>query len=324
MKNNKPIISVIMAAYNAEKYISECIESVLNQTLRDFEFVIIDDGSSDNTYDIIKKYSEKDERIKLIKNSKNFGLVRSINVGLEQAKGKYIARMDADDICLIDRFEFQTDFLDSNREIFLVGGSFYYIDEDGKILFTQINNYDSEKISKKLPYRSMIHHPTVMFRNTGDIFYREKAIFSEDRDLWLRFLTEGKKMVVLPKIVLKYRFHEGSICCSNLEKQKRMIKQVVQWYFERRKNGADSYDSFVFEDVFNKNLIQANNSKYFKDKLMLELAFKNNSNREEFRKNLRFFWAKYGFFIWKKSILEYLVSFLPYSIIKQLISKFTN
>ncbi|MDD4353774.1 MAG: glycosyltransferase family A protein, partial [Candidatus Nanoarchaeia archaeon] len=129
MKNHR--ISVIMSAYNTERYIAEAIESILNQTFKDFEFIIIDDGSTDDSLKIIKRYVKKDRRIKLIHNKKNIGLTKSLNKGLKIAKGQYIARMDADDISLPQRFQIQYDFLEKNKDIFLIGTTAFLIDDKG-------------------------------------------------------------------------------------------------------------------------------------------------------------------------------------------------
>ena len=114
-----PKLSVIMPAYNAEKYIGEAIESILNQTFTDFEFIIIDDGSSDHTADIIKGFH--DERIRFIQNEKNSGVANTLNKGLELSQGEYIARMDADDISLPARFEKQVAFMEANPDVAVVG-----------------------------------------------------------------------------------------------------------------------------------------------------------------------------------------------------------
>ena len=108
---NNPAISVIMTAYNTEKYIKEAIESILNQTFKDFEFIIVDDGSTDNTRLIIEEYAKKDRRIKILYNKKNLGIVKSLNKAIAIAKGKYIARMDSDDVSKLNRLEKQFVFM---------------------------------------------------------------------------------------------------------------------------------------------------------------------------------------------------------------------
>ncbi len=134
--SENPKVSVIMSVYNGDKYLREAIESILNQTFTDFEFIIVNDGSTDNSLEIIESYD--DERIKTINNKKNIGLTKSLNKALKFAKGKYIARQDADDVSLPNRFEKQVEYLDSHPEVALVGTSVYLIDENGKIIGKRI------------------------------------------------------------------------------------------------------------------------------------------------------------------------------------------
>ena len=121
MKKKSPLISVLMPVYNSEKYVAEAIESILCQTYKDFEFIIINDASTDSSLKIIAKYAKQDKRIKLINNKKNVKISASLNKGLSIAKGKYIARMDSDDISLPSRFELQTKFLADNPAVGIVG-----------------------------------------------------------------------------------------------------------------------------------------------------------------------------------------------------------
>src|SRR3989344_5781814 len=120
-KNHFCKISVLMPAYNARKYIGEAIESILNQTFKDFEFIIINDCSTDKTKKIIEEYANKDARIKLINNATNLGLTKSLNIGLKEARGEYVARLDADDVALPERLEKQYEFMEKNKETTLVG-----------------------------------------------------------------------------------------------------------------------------------------------------------------------------------------------------------
>ena len=130
----QPKISVVMSVYNGTPYLRECIESILNQTCKDFEFIIIDDGSSDNTWKILTEYANQNQQIKLFKNEENIGLTKSLNKGLKLAGGEYIARQDADDVSLPDRFELQTRFLDAHLEVGALGSSAEVIDEQGMSL----------------------------------------------------------------------------------------------------------------------------------------------------------------------------------------------
>lgn len=127
-----PLIYVVMSCYNREKYVVEAIESILNQTYTNFEFIIIDDCSTDNTFEIVKEYAKKDNRILALKNDKNYCYVHSLNKGIEIAKGKYIARMDDDDISLPERFEKQVEFLEKNEDIIALGTFIEIFSDDMK------------------------------------------------------------------------------------------------------------------------------------------------------------------------------------------------
>ncbi len=154
----KPLVSVIMPVYNAEKYVGEAIESILNQTFTDFEFLIFNDGSTDNSSKIIKSY--KDDRIIFFDYKENFGYVKHLNDGIKLAKGEYIARMDADDISLPERFQKQYDFLEKNKDVVLCG-TWYRVLGTDKEYHTLTNN---DKLSVHLFFNNGIGHPTVFFR----------------------------------------------------------------------------------------------------------------------------------------------------------------
>ena len=149
---NPPLVSVIMSVYNGEKYLVQAIDSILNQTYQNFEFIIIDDCSTDNSSHILQEYAQKDSRIKIIKKEKNIGIkgfIKNLNLGISIAKGKYIARMDADDISLPERFQKQVDFLENNPEITLVGAQLNLINEQNKITGEAIAALQHRDIVKK-------------------------------------------------------------------------------------------------------------------------------------------------------------------------------
>ena len=158
-----PKITVLMTVYNGERYLKECMDSVLGQTFRDFEFLIIDDYSTDSSRDLIKSY--KDSRIRLIENEKNLNQVRSLNIGLEQARGQYVARMDQDDIMLRDRLERQVNFLDKNTDISVVGTWGEVIDEKGKVFTKACLPLRNEEIVGRVLFCGyFLMHPSVVFR----------------------------------------------------------------------------------------------------------------------------------------------------------------
>ena len=302
-----PTISVVMPVYNAELYLNIAIESVLNQTFKDFELILINDGSIDNSLKIIKLYAENDSRIVIIDNAINKGLVNSLNAGLIISKGTYIARMDADDISTENRFQSQVDYLNRNKDIFLISGSFYIIDEEGKIIRIKQNEYNNEQIVKKIIKFGIIHHPTVMFRNQLDILYREKAIHGEDLDLWSRLITLGKKMYVSPDLILYYRIHKKSMSSEHSLTQRAFIKKVLEWHNQRLKTGKDEYDLFdpnsLMKDEGDLNIVN--------QKRQIKLVFLSDCRSDIIRDSIKKYWKENGPFSWWTSYLLYFICLLP-------------
>lgn len=212
-----PKISVVMPVYNCGLYIKEAIDSILNQSFADFEFLIIDDCSTDDTVGIIKTY--EDSRIKLIQKSVNRGISDSLNLGIRIAKGYYIARMDGDDISYLDRFMKQIAFLDANRDVILCGSSVSIIGSKTSI------NYPEDHKAMKVEFlrQNCVMHPTVMFRKDSivkfNFFYNPLKEPAEDYDLWLRLLQKGK-LHNIPENLLAYRFHSNQVTKLDSNRQK--------------------------------------------------------------------------------------------------------
>jgi glycosyltransferase involved in cell wall biosynthesis len=197
-----------MSVYNAEKYLEKAIESILTQSLYDFEFIIINDKSNDSSSDIISKFADQDQRIKYIENENNRGLTYSLNKALELAQGEYIARMDADDISTPYRLEKQFDYLQKNKEISLIGTSAYNINEDGEVIAERNVPLEYEEIKKSINLINPIIHPSVMFRKK-DILdiggYNEEFKKVQDYELWFRIIANGLKVENLSDRLLYYR-----------------------------------------------------------------------------------------------------------------------
>ena len=211
-----PKISVVMSAYKADKYLRECIESILNQTFTDFEFVIVNDCSTDKTSEILNFYSDKDSRIKIINNTKNIGLTKSLNIALKESKGEYIARMDADDICMPERFQKQFDFLESNKDHVLVGSWMKIINENGEEIDEWESEVNNEKIKEKLIRYNPLSHSSIMIRTSLLIEeggYNEKWRYAQDYELYFRLARLGK-FANLPECLLKSRHSKKSITSS--------------------------------------------------------------------------------------------------------------
>lgn len=208
-----------MPVYNCELYIKEAVESILNQTFIDFEFLIIDDASTDQTLSIIKNY--KDPRIKLIEKPINTGLTNSLNMGLSIAKGKYIARMDGDDISLPERFAKQVAFLDNNTD-YVLCGSIYSILVTNEIINLPENN---DVIKLSLLETCCIAHPSVMMRklilDEYAIEYDLSKETAEDYDMWVRLASKGN-FHNLQEVLLKYRVHSTQISQKKSIQQKKV------------------------------------------------------------------------------------------------------
>ena len=227
---NVPAVSVILPAYNCEKFIGKAIESVLQQTFTDFELIIINDGSTDTTESVIHEFN--DQRITYLKNSKNQGLIYTLNKAIAHANGNYIARMDADDICLAGRLAKQKTFLDQNEDIAAVASTIEFINEQGEK--TGIWELDRQTITpaqirRAILKQNCIAHPTVMIRSETlkQLKYKEYQKNIEDYDLWLRLLNRGCKIAKLDNPLLLYRRHDDSVTSTHLKKSNPFFKHFV-------------------------------------------------------------------------------------------------
>lgn len=207
----KPRVSVVMSAFNAEKYVGEAIESILRQTYRDFEFIITDDKSADRTADIIAGYARKDRRIRFFRNRRNLGLTKTLNLMLRKARGEYIARMDADDIALPERFRKQVSFLDRRKDIVLVGTWANIIDAKGKAIGELAYMTEHDDIRRNMVERSQIIHPSVMFRRSvvQDIGgYDERLRTAQDYEYFARMMSKHR-VANIPEKLMCYRWDFG-------------------------------------------------------------------------------------------------------------------
>lgn len=215
------MISVVMSVFNGARFLDEAVGSIRRQSYPDFEFIIIDDGSTDATPDVLSQHAAADTRLRVIR-QENRGLIESLNRGFAEAAGTYIARMDADDVAKPHRFEMQLDYLSAKPGIALVGGAFEIIDSEGRIL--QAVRMPSEPDGLKRHLREIsnaIAHPTVLFRRSAlnEVGgFRRAYLHAEDYDLWLRML-ERFALANLDDVLLCYRRHEGAISYKNAEQQ---------------------------------------------------------------------------------------------------------
>ncbi len=222
-----PRITVVMPVYNAERYLRAAIDSILGQTFADFELLIVDDGSDDGSTAIVSSYT--DERIRLIRNECNLGLIATLNKGLQAARGQYVARMDADDISLPTRLARQIAYLDRHREVGVVGSYFHRIDENGRILSTDRRKTKDFLVSFRIYVEAYnpFCHPAVMFRTKGirdGGGYNPAFPSAEDGALWFQLNEAGIKFATIPRVLLLYRIHGGQIC------QQDKHTQVMSFY----------------------------------------------------------------------------------------------
>ena len=230
---SNPDISVVMSVFNGGDYLRKSIESILNQSYLNFEFIIIDDGSTDTSLEIIKSY--KDNRIVLI-NRKNKGFITSLNEGIEKSKGKYIARMDADDISFPSRLEKQFDFIEKNN-LDICGGHYLLINKNGKINGLNVVPTSHKMCTLSLFFKVPFAHPSVMIRkqflDENYLEYGQSSYkIAEDLDLWLRMHRCGARFGNVDSVVLKYRILGDSLSKVNntlvLKETKAMLRQFYK------------------------------------------------------------------------------------------------
>ena len=242
-------ISVVMSVFNEENHLSDAIESILNQTYADFEFIICDDASEDNSVNIIRRYMELDRRIILLQNDKNMGLAASLNKGIRAAKGEFIARMDADDISLSDRFEKQVNYLDYHRNLAFVCGGAHLFDDNG-IWGQRVYNIPLTK-ENIFKYRPVIH-PTVMIRkeildHVGGYTVSTYTRRGQDYDLWCKIYSYGYIAANMNEILLNYRENKDSYKRRRFKYRIHSCK--VRRYWRRKLKLPFLYELYAFKPI---------------------------------------------------------------------------
>jgi len=228
---NIPRVSVLLPVHNGEPYLREAVESVLNQTFPDFELVVINDGSTDRTGEILETYS--DPRIRRLNNPQCLGLIKTLNRGLREVRGEYIARMDADDICLPRRLAIQLRYMDRHPQVGVLGGQVIGFGKEAQGRSRRYTDHDD--IVANMIFYASIHHPTVMMRTAllrkYHLAYDEAYAHCEDRDLWVR-AAQCFKLANLDQVVLYYRKHGGSVSWRHYETQRRNGDRVIRRILE--------------------------------------------------------------------------------------------
>lgn len=259
-----PKVSVIMSVYNGERYLRESVDSILNQTFQDFEFIIVNDGSADNTMDILRGYRRRDPRVRII-DQQNLGLTKSLNKAIYFSRAEFIARQDVDDISLSERLAKEYEALSADKNTDLVCSWYYIIDEYGKMILER-KLPDSGLIAKIMKRQNLLAHSSVMFRKSSFLRaggYDEKYKYGQDWFLWMKM----NSIKVLPESLLKYRW--GT---ENITHKRHSIKINIKnrsEFLERRKVSIIS--SLLLQqgelkksrELLRKNLYCARNVLYY-------------------------------------------------------------
>lgn len=238
------MVSVVMSCYNAQDTVDRAVQSILDQTFRDFEFIVIDDGSSDQTLDKLKDWASQDNRIVIIQNTENVGLAESLNKGIKQAKGLYIARMDADDWAFDQRLERQVAFLEDHPTIDILGSAVINVSEEGQEKGEAQLPEMHDDILSRVFRKTIVFHPTVMLKR--DIYltygmYDPQLRWAEDADLWYRIYDKVKfhnlkepllYYTVKSNFRLKHARQNLNVKIKNLKKRGLLLRYSPQLAYD--------------------------------------------------------------------------------------------
>ena len=321
--NKAPKVSLIMSVYNGEDYLSEAIESVINQSFTDWELIIINDCSTDSTGEILKKYETQDARIKVHTNETNLRLPSSLNKAMENATGDYIARMDADDVCLPNRLEKQVEFMEQNPEIAFSSCRFMTL-KNGVISSGGCGGKgDFESIKALLLVTNPILHPGIIAKSEAikTLGYDKNFTCTEDMELWTRFVLSGYKVQILPEYLMIYRLHDKQITGTTLEKQHKEVVAVQKNYLSKLLAPmSEEQQEFYINGVYFRNNTDVNSFiKFYK--------WAKAANRKTFEKES----LNYAFFeilaeykrkgISKKDLIKAMLSFDLVFLLKELFDR---
>ncbi len=258
------LVTTIISAYNAESFIADSIRSILSQTYEDWELIVIDDCSSDNTSRVIERFFGNNPRIKLIHNKNNLGPYPSANIGLKHAQGEFIARLDADDVSEPLRLEKQVNFLNTHPDTMLVGSGAYLIDATGRKV-RKINVVARDSIIRKLMIRVnlFLHSSVLVRRRTMEDMggYREKFRYVADYDLYLR-LSDKYTLSNIPEYLIGWRNLGTGITMQHHISQRIFADIAREFTFERKEKGYDSYERMDVDEKI--NVMMKNNYKHYR------------------------------------------------------------
>ena len=316
-----PAISVIMSVYNGEQYLREAVESVMNQTFKSWELIVINDCSNDSTAEILKELSDKDERVKVHTNEVNLRLPSSLNKALSLCTGKYIARMDADDICLCDRFEKQYKFMEENSDVMLSSCRFLTLKNGVYSSGGGGSRVDNEALRAMLLVTNPILHPGVIAKAEviKGLCYDPNCTCTEDLNLWTRFANSDLKMQILDEYLLIYRLHDKQITSTTLERQSGEVLRIHEEYFAKHIAPMGEMAQYYIDGIYFKRVWDAEKfCSFFK-----WVKSENKKTKAFGKKEL-----EYAFFevlaehrrhgISKKDLIKVLMNFSPMFLVKEI------
>ena len=247
-KAEHPSLTVLMPVYNGADYLSGSVESILGQSYGDFRFVIIDDGSEDDTPAVLADYEARDGRVRVIRNDRNLGLTRSLNKGLSLTEGEWIARMDCDDISLPGRFEAQVAFFERHPEAAMVGVAWKEMSADlERTIRVMRPPTEYDRIRRRILAHNVLCHSAVMMRRAPVMAsggYNQRDVYSQDYDLWLRVVARYP-VANLREVHQLRRIHPGNLSHRNIRNQLRTMARAQRRYI-RETGISPVYNVYVF------------------------------------------------------------------------------
>ena len=228
-----PAVSVVVCVYNGEEYLAQALDSICAQTFRDWECVVIDDGSADRTAAILDQYARKDARFRMYRNERNLGIPRSRNRALELVEGQYVAFMDADDISRRDRLERQVEFMWANPSLELCSCKYFLLREGELLPRASIWRGDEQSVRALFLFFNPILNPGVMGKREAlqALGYDPACSCTEDLDIWLRMLRAGCRLAVQPDYLMCYRLHEKQITANTKQRQREQYRQMIGKFY---------------------------------------------------------------------------------------------
>ncbi len=318
-----PDISIIMSVYNGETYLKEAIESVINQTFKDWELIIINDCSTDSTADILADFASKDERIKVHPNEVNLKLPTSLNKAISLSQGKYIARMDADDICLPDRFEKQYKFMEEHSDVALSSCRFMTVKNGVYMSGGAGGRCDNKAIRVLLLVGNPILHPGIIAKAQvmKKLNYDTSLTCTEDLELWTRMAMGNHKIEILPECLMIYRLHDKQITSTTLERQHVEVLKIQQkFYGTLLEEMDDEMGRFYISGIYFRE--NANIHKFFEFAKWIKRVSGKNFDKRDISYALLEILAEYKRHgISKIDILRAMIKFNPIFLAKEFIRR---